>query len=80
MSAYTLSLPNSLRADIERLAAADDTSPEAYILAALAEKVSAVRTASYFERRAAAAVPGGMRGVLDRVPDMPPMPGDELPR
>jgi hypothetical protein len=48
---YPLRLPVSIKAEAERLAAADGTSLNQFVATAVAEKVAALRTASYFAER-----------------------------
>jgi len=53
IAAYALRLPASVKAEAERLAAADSTSLNQFVATAVAEKIAALRTATYFaERRA----------------------------
>jgi hypothetical protein len=37
------------------------------------------QTEQFFEMRRARAIPGAFERVMQAVPDVPPMPGDELP-
>ena len=51
-----------------------------WITAAVAQKIGAVETAdAILKRRAATARSGDLTRYLDRAPDAPPVPGDELP-
>jgi hypothetical protein len=50
-STYPVRLPASIKAEAERLAAADGTSLNQFVATAVAEKVAALRTASYFAER-----------------------------
>jgi hypothetical protein len=52
MSSYALRLPESLKQASKRLAAADDTTMNQFFVVAIAEKISAMETAAFFERRA----------------------------
>ena len=79
MSTLSLRLPESLHRKIRELAERDDVSINQFIAMAVAEKTAALLTVDYLEER-------GRRGnvalfdrALARVPDVPPMPGDELP-
>ena len=79
MSTLSLRLPESLHRKIRELAERDDISINQFIAMAVAEKTAALLTADYLEDR-------GRRGnralfdrVLARVPDVPPIPGDEWP-
>jgi hypothetical protein len=54
-STYPLRLPRSIKAEVERLAKQDGISINQFIATAVAEKLSAMRTAEFFaERRARA--------------------------
>jgi len=45
----------------------------------VAQKVSVVETAAdFFRRRAGTAKAEDLKAFLDRAPDVPPMPGDEI--
>ena len=79
MSTLSLRLPESLHRKLRQLADRDDVSINQFIATAVAEKAAALLTVDYLEER-------GRRGdsrlftrVLARVPDVPPLPGDELP-
>jgi hypothetical protein len=79
MSTLSLRLPESLHRKIRMLAERDDVSINQFISMAVAEKAAALLTVDYLAER-------GRRGggalfdrVLARVPDVSPMPGDELP-
>ena len=77
---YALKLPASLKETAVRLAKADGVSLNQWITAAVAQKIGSVQTADEFlVRRAAKAKPGDLGRYLDRAPDVPPSPGDELP-
>lgn len=78
---YLLKLPASVKDAAARLAREDGVSLNQWIAAAVAEKVGAVETAaSFLKARADTATGTGLRSFLDRVPDRPPQPGDELER
>lgn len=53
MSHYALRLPESLKQAAKRIAAGDDTSMNQPFVVAVAEKISAMETAQFFEKRAA---------------------------
>ena len=79
MSQLALRLPDSLHERARTLARQDNTSLNQFIALAVAEKVSALEAANFFRERD---VRGNLQealAILDRVPDMPPMPGDEMP-
>jgi hypothetical protein len=48
---YTLRLPRSLKAAVERLSKEEGTSINQFVATAVAEKVSALQTAEYFADR-----------------------------
>jgi hypothetical protein len=76
---YPLKLPASLKREAERLAKADGVSLNQWITVAVAQKVTAVESAeAFFRRRAGEAKAEDMKAILARVPDVPPMPGDEI--
>lgn len=52
MSNYALRLPESLKQAAKRIAAADDTTMNQFFVVAIAEKISAMETAQFFETRA----------------------------
>lgn len=53
MSSYALRLPESLKSASKRIAAADDTTMNQFFVVAIAEKISAMETADFFQRRSA---------------------------
>ena len=52
---YALRLPASLKREVEKVAREDGTSLNQFIVTAVAEKLSALRTADFFEERRARA-------------------------
>lgn len=77
---YPLKLPASLKEAVKAMAKADGVSLNQWIVAAVAQKLGAVQSAeAFFQERAANAKPGAVRRYLDAAPDVPPVPGDELP-
>jgi hypothetical protein len=76
---YPLKLPASIKRAAERLAKEDGVSLNQWISVAVAQKVSAVETAAdFFRRRAGTAKAEDLTAFLDRAPDVPPVPGDEI--
>ena len=55
MSNYALRLPESLKQAAKRIAADDDTTMNQFFVVAIAEKICAMETAAFFDRRGAAA-------------------------
>ena len=75
---YALRLQAYLKSEAERVAKAEGTTLNQFINVAVAEKLSALRTAEYFQERAARADLEKALGVLDRAGDEPPREGDEI--
>lgn len=80
MSSLNLRLPDSVHRHIRDIAKRDGVSINLFITSAVSEKISALTTEEYISRRAKRARKGAFKRVLDRVPDRPPVPGDELPK
>lgn len=76
---YPLALPISLKGAAEEQARRGGTTLDAFILAAVAEKLVASRAAGYFARRAKGADPAGFDAFMRRAGGEPPRPGDEVP-
>lgn len=79
MSNLSLRLPDSLHHKVRQLAEQDDVSINQFIATAVAEKAAALLTVEYLEERGRRADPKLVDRILRRVPDVPPVPGDELP-
>src|SRR5881396_2531313 len=79
MSSLSLRLPESLHEKIRELAERDDISINQFIATAVAEKAAALLTVEYLEARGQRANAKLVDRVLNRVPDVPPTVGDELP-
>ena len=77
-SNYALRLLASLKAEAQRVTAAEGTTLNQFINVAVAEKLAALRTARYFEERASRAKPGGFDRLMETAGDEPPRPGDEI--
>jgi len=77
-STYPLRLPLSLRAEIEKLSKRDGTSISQFVVIAVAGKISAMNTASFFEERRARADRKAFRRILNRKGGEAPRPGDQL--
>ena len=74
-----LRLPRSIKGHVERLAAREGISMNQFIATAVAEKLSALETAEFFEERVRRADPDLFDKVMSRQRGEPPRPGDELP-
>jgi hypothetical protein len=79
MSSLSLRLPDSLHRKIRELAERDHISINQFVATAAAEKTAALLTAVYLEERGSRANPKLFDRVLSRVPDVPPVSGDEFP-
>jgi len=76
-STYPLRLPVSLKAAVERLSKQDGASINQFVVMAVAEKVSALETATFFEERRARGDRELLRRVVNRRGGEPPRAGDE---
>ncbi len=79
MSNLSLRLPDSLHRKLRELSARDDVSINQFIATAVAEKAAALLTVEYLEARGRRANPVIIDRILSRVPDVPPIRGDEAP-
>jgi hypothetical protein len=79
MSTLSLRLPESLHRKIRELADRDEISINQFIAMAVAEKTSAMLTVDYLADRGRRGSEALFDRILARVPDVAPMPGDELP-
>jgi len=77
---YPLRLPRSLKDTVERLSREDGTSINQFVAMAVAEKVSALQTARYFEDQKARADFKAFDKIMRRRSGKPPRDGDEMPR
>ncbi len=79
-SNVALRLLTSLKAEAEHVAKEEGTSLNQFINIAVAEKLAALRTAAYFQERAARADPAAFERILARSGNELPRPGDEIPQ
>ena len=77
-SNYALRLPASLKRELEKVARDDGTSLNQFIVTAVAEKLSALRTADFFEERRARADVGVALEIMSRKRGEAPRKGDEV--
>jgi hypothetical protein len=75
---FPLRLPESIRRAAEGLAREDGVSLNQFIATAVAEKVSALSTATYFRSRTARADRARFDRILGRLGSLPPREGDEV--
>lgn len=76
---YPLRLPRSLKDAVEHLSKEDGTSINQFVSTAVAEKVSALRTAQFFQEKKARADFKAFDKIMKRRGGKPPRAGDELP-
>jgi hypothetical protein len=72
-------LPRSLKEAVERLSREDRTSINQFVATAVAEKVSALRTAEFFTDRRARADFAAFDKIMRRRGGRKPREGDEMP-
>ena len=77
---YPLRLPRSLEETVEQLSREDGTSINQFVTTAVAEKVSALRTARFFADRKARADFRAFDKIMRRRSGKPPREGDEMPK
>jgi uncharacterized protein (DUF1778 family) len=78
-SNYALRLPASLKKEVEKVAADDGSTLNQFIVSAVAEKLSALKTEEYFAIRAARADVAKFDKLMSRTGGQLPQAGDELP-
>lgn len=78
VSTYPLRLPASLKATVAEISKEDGTSINQFVATAVAEKISAMKTAEFFAKRSTEAdIESAMR-VLRRDGGQPPEAEDQL--
>jgi predicted DNA-binding ribbon-helix-helix protein len=78
MGALSLRLPESIHRHIREIAKAEGVSINQLISSAITEKISAIMTEEYLQKRADRANIKDMESVLNKVADREPLKGDEL--
>jgi hypothetical protein len=78
MSRYKLNLPSDLLEELQRLALDGRESLDQWLLGAIAQRLEIEKSLKILQQYAAKADDVRFRKILARVPDVPPMPGDEL--
>ncbi len=79
LATYPLRLPESLKAAVAEASRRDGTSINQFVTTAVAEKLSAMRTAGFFAEHRADADFERARRILFRDGGKPPEPEDRLP-
>ena len=77
-STYPLRLPISLKNAVVEVSREDDTSINQFVVVAVAEKLSAMKTARFFAERRARDDPKAAIAILSRKGGRPPEPEDRL--
>jgi hypothetical protein len=78
MSALSLRLPKSLHEQLKELSREEGISINQFVMLAVAEKIAAVSTIEYLEKRARRGSRKKLLAVLDKVPDVEPEGYDRL--
>jgi len=78
MSTLSLRLPNSLHEQIRLLAKKEGISINQFVASAAAEKMAALLTEEYIERRSKRASREKFQAVLNKVPDVEPEDHDRM--
>jgi hypothetical protein len=79
VSTYSLRLPASLKAAVEKLSQRDGTSINQFVVTAVAEKIAAMTAEEKFAERRARANLAAFDRIMNRKDGQPPRPEDELP-
>jgi hypothetical protein len=75
---FPLRLPLSLKAAVEKLSTEDGTSMNQFMVVAVAEKISAMQTETFFAERRARADMDAFWRILNREGGEPPRPDDVI--
>lgn len=78
ISSYPLRLPSSLKMAVREISREDGTSINQFVATAVAEKITAMRTAEFFAERRGAADIEEARRLLRRTGGLPPEPADRV--
>jgi hypothetical protein len=78
MSAYPLELPPELLAEAQKLAAEDQVPLSQWVTSAIRAKIQAAKTRQLLQSYVQKADDAKFGTILARVPDVPPIKGDEL--
>ena len=78
MSNYPLRLPEHIMSQARQFAEKSGTSLNQFLGSLVAEKIGEMSAMAEIERRIARADIKAVRAILARVPDVPPLPGDEI--
>ncbi|GGF39894.1 hypothetical protein GCM10011611_52870 [Aliidongia dinghuensis] len=79
VTGYALRLPTSIMNEVKEAAEAEATSINTFITVAVARRLAELKTARYFEARAAGANPEDFKRIIAKAGTLPPQEGDEIP-
>jgi hypothetical protein len=71
MSTITIQIPDSLRRQVERLAAEDQITVDQFFATAASEKLSVIEAVDYIAARASRADDAAFLDAVSRIPDTP---------
>jgi hypothetical protein len=77
MTGFKVELPAELWAEVTRRAGPDPGRDVAWVVEAVREKLAACAEIEYLGKRAARGGRAAFERVLDKIPAVPPVPGDE---
>ena len=77
MTTLNLTLPNSIQRHLQEMADLEGVPVNQFVMSAVVEKISALTAEAYLRTRAGRADPTAFRAILDKVPQRPPVAGDE---
>jgi len=78
MNTLSSQLPHSVREGMENLAREEGMSGDACIASVITRRAAVAAADSCIRRRAARGSPEQLAAILAKVPDAPPLPGDEF--
>lgn len=79
MANYALRVPESLFSYVRQVAEEEQVSMNQFFVTAIAEKISALKTETFFRERQARGDLAAFDTWLSASPETPPLPGDEMP-
>ena len=76
MSSLSVRLPESLHNSLREISKKDNVSINQFVASAVAEKITALETEDYLEKRAQKGSRKSFKAILDKVPDVEPEESD----
>ena len=77
MTTLNLTLPNSIQRRLQEMADLEGVPVNQFVMSAVVENISALTAETYLGARAGRANPEAFSAILDKVPQRPPVAGDE---